>query len=163
MDSPIASTPKKPRLEFEPSPSKRKLEFKNDLAPKSEAKTEPAPKPAVKTEPTAAKREAKPSASSKTEPSPESKTKPNAETPAEPKQKPRGNPKWFGSRPAPPNKGLKPLPTGEEGCLVGKQFIVSGILDSLERDEVHDLIKSFGGYLLLLSLIFSTVSILNQI
>jgi hypothetical protein len=117
------------------------LEFKNEPASK--------PKPAVKIEPAEAKQ-------TKPAPTTPSKVEPKAETPAEPKQKPRGNPMWYGAaRPPPPNKGLKPLPTGEENCLAGKQFIVTGILDSLERDEVHDLIKSYGGYIIFICALLS--------
>jgi BRCT domain type II-containing protein len=46
----------------------------------------------------------------------------------------------------PPNKGQKPLPVGPPGCLEGLSFIITGILDSLEREEASKLIESYGGY-----------------
>ena len=45
----------------------------------------------------------------------------------------------------PPNKGRKPAPRGPDGCLEGCTFVVSGVLDSLERDEAEDFIKRHGG------------------
>jgi hypothetical protein len=48
-------------------------------------------------------------------------------------------------RGAPPLKGQKPLPQGAAGCLTGLTFVISGVLDSLEREEMTDLIKSYGG------------------
>ncbi|CAF0832309.1 unnamed protein product [Didymodactylos carnosus] len=37
------------------------------------------------------------------------------------------------------------IPEGAEGCLEGLVFVISGVLDSLERDECKDLIKKYGG------------------
>lgn len=49
----------------------------------------------------------------------------------------------------PPKKGQKPLPTGEPHCLAGKVFLVTGILESIERDEAYALIVKHGGYCIL--------------
>lgn len=46
---------------------------------------------------------------------------------------------------APKNKGSKEVPTGVPGCLEGLKIVVTGVLDSLERDEAEDLIKRYGG------------------
>ncbi|GLJ22249.1 hypothetical protein SUGI_0418410 [Cryptomeria japonica] len=51
----------------------------------------------------------------------------------------------FGERAAPPHKGEKEVPEGAENCLQGLTFVISGTLDSLEREEAEDLIKRHGG------------------
>lgn len=43
------------------------------------------------------------------------------------------------------NHGCKEIPKGKPDCLKGLQFVISGILESMERDEAVDLIKSCGG------------------
>lgn len=48
-------------------------------------------------------------------------------------------------RGGPPNKGLKRIPEGRPGCLAGMTFIVTGVLDSLERMEAEELVKKYGG------------------
>jgi replication factor C subunit 1 len=45
----------------------------------------------------------------------------------------------------PPMAGQKPLPEGADLCLTGLTFVVTGVLDSLDRDQAHDLISRFGG------------------
>ncbi|KAI3886012.1 hypothetical protein MKX03_003593 [Papaver bracteatum] len=45
----------------------------------------------------------------------------------------------------PPHKGEKEVPEGTPDCLVGKTYVISGTLDSLEREEAEDLIKRHGG------------------
>eukprot|EP00736_Rhodelphis_marinus_P012639 Rmarinus@m.2034 len=63
--------------------------------------------------------------------------------PAEEPPKKKGRPFWAAPG-VPPNKG-RPLPVGKPNCLAGEKFVISGVLDSLERDEAADLIKSYGG------------------
>lgn len=48
-------------------------------------------------------------------------------------------------REGPKNPGSKDLPIGKENCLDGKKFLITGVLDSLERDECKDLIVKYGG------------------
>lgn len=43
------------------------------------------------------------------------------------------------------NHGSKEIPKGRPDCLAGKIFLVTGILESLERGEAEDLIKEYGG------------------
>lgn len=43
------------------------------------------------------------------------------------------------------NPGSKEIPKGKPDCLKGLQFVISGVLESMERDEAADLIKSCGG------------------
>ncbi|KAF7097065.1 hypothetical protein CFC21_098926 [Triticum aestivum] len=51
----------------------------------------------------------------------------------------------FGERKDPPHKGEKEVPEGAPDCLAGLTFVISGTLDSLEREEAGDLIKRYGG------------------
>ncbi|MQL84108.1 hypothetical protein Taro_016621, partial [Colocasia esculenta] len=51
----------------------------------------------------------------------------------------------FGERKDPPHKGEKEVPEGAPDCLSGLTFVISGTLDSLEREEAEDLIKRYGG------------------
>lgn len=43
------------------------------------------------------------------------------------------------------NPGCKPIPEGRPNCFAGKVFLVTGILESLERPEAEELIKKYGG------------------
>lgn len=43
------------------------------------------------------------------------------------------------------NPGSKEIPKGLPNCLAGKVFLVTGILESMERPEAEDLIKEYGG------------------
>jgi len=40
---------------------------------------------------------------------------------------------------------MKEIPIGKDFCLYGKTFIITGVLDSLERDEATKLITQYGG------------------
>lgn len=55
--------------------------------------------------------------------------------------------KWYPgmSRTAPPNAGSKEIPEGKPNCLLGLTFVITGTMDSLEREEAEDLIKRYGG------------------
>ncbi len=56
--------------------------------------------------------------------------------------------KWLGGRidhATPQQWGSKTVPRGRKGCLEGLTFVLSGVLDSLKREEVEDIIKSYGG------------------
>ena len=35
--------------------------------------------------------------------------------------------------------------SGAENCLEGLTFVITGVLDSLEREEAAELVKSYGG------------------
>mmetsp|Transcript_687 Transcript_687/g.1994 ORF Transcript_687/g.1994 Transcript_687/m.1994 type:complete len:1093 (+) Transcript_687:367-3645(+) len=52
-----------------------------------------------------------------------------------------------GSKPPddPPNAGGKEPARGHPECLLNRTFVVTGVLDSLKRDEADDLIKRHGG------------------
>ncbi|KAK3038253.1 hypothetical protein RJ639_030862 [Escallonia herrerae] len=57
----------------------------------------------------------------------------------------RGGFMSFGERQDPPHKGEKEVPEGAPDCLANLTFVISGTLDSLEREEAEDLIKRHGG------------------
>lgn len=61
------------------------------------------------------------------------------------------DPRKFADRPPPPMLGLKPVPVGEENCLFGMVFVITGTLESLERDEATKLIERLVTRLSLLS------------
>nr|XP_031827497.1 replication factor C subunit 1 [Nomia melanderi] len=46
------------------------------------------------------------------------------------------------------NPGSKEIPEGAEYCLAGLSFVITGVLDSLEREEADELIKKYGGRIL---------------
>lgn len=45
----------------------------------------------------------------------------------------------------PPAAGSKELPVGEENCLAGMNFVFTGLLETLSRDEGFELVKRYGG------------------
>ena len=45
----------------------------------------------------------------------------------------------------PPGAGSKALPAGAENCLAGLSFVFTGVLETLGRDEGHELVKRYGG------------------
>ncbi|KAL3690417.1 hypothetical protein R1sor_016726 [Riccia sorocarpa] len=51
----------------------------------------------------------------------------------------------WASQGVPPHKGEKDVPQGAEDALAGLTFVISGTLDSLEREEAEVLVKSHGG------------------
>ncbi|XP_021704728.1 replication factor C subunit 1 [Aedes aegypti] len=51
----------------------------------------------------------------------------------------------FKNRQGPANPGSKEIPKGKPDCLAGLQFVVTGVLESMERDECAQVIKDFGG------------------
>ncbi|OQV24394.1 Replication factor C subunit 1 [Hypsibius exemplaris] len=51
----------------------------------------------------------------------------------------------FKQRGAPAALGSKELPEGPEDCLTGLDFVITGVLDSLQREDAEDLIKRHGG------------------
>ncbi|XP_070209411.1 replication factor C subunit 1-like isoform X2 [Littorina saxatilis] len=51
----------------------------------------------------------------------------------------------FLNREGPAAPGSKEIPTGAENCLEGLTFVITGVLDSLERDEAKSLVERYGG------------------
>lgn len=59
-------------------------------------------------------------------------------------QPPAKKARWVPRTDDPPNRGNKPLPVGAPDCLSGCVFVISGVLDSLLREECQDLCKQYG-------------------
>ncbi|KAF7256911.1 hypothetical protein EG68_05660 [Paragonimus skrjabini miyazakii] len=58
-------------------------------------------------------------------------------------------PFWaYQTRDGPRALGSKPIPKGNPTCLKGKYFVITGVLESIERDDARDLIERCGGKLL---------------
>lgn len=53
--------------------------------------------------------------------------------------------KQFQNRSGPANPGSKEIPKGKPNCLAGLTFVLTGVYDSLERDEAADVIQDLGG------------------
>nr|XP_060633800.1 replication factor C subunit 1 isoform X1 [Anolis sagrei ordinatus] len=51
----------------------------------------------------------------------------------------------FLNREGPKALGTKVLPQGAENCLEGMTFVITGVLESIERDEAKSLIERYGG------------------
>lgn len=49
------------------------------------------------------------------------------------------------NREGPKALGSKEIPTGAENCLEGLTFVITGVLESIERDEAKSLIERYGG------------------
>ncbi|XP_057372530.1 replication factor C subunit 1-like [Daphnia carinata] len=43
------------------------------------------------------------------------------------------------------NPGSKSIPEGAPGCMTGLTIVVTGVLESLQREEAEDLVKKYGG------------------
>lgn len=43
------------------------------------------------------------------------------------------------------NHGCKEIPKGKPNCLAGKIFVITGVLESMEREEAQTLIEEYGG------------------
>ncbi|XP_025091531.1 replication factor C subunit 1-like [Pomacea canaliculata] len=57
----------------------------------------------------------------------------------------RENYRNFLNREGPRALGSKEIPTGEENCLEGLSFVITGVLESMEREEAKSLIERYGG------------------
>lgn len=53
--------------------------------------------------------------------------------------------KSFQNRAGPSKPGSKEIPKGKPNCLAGLTFVLSGVYESMERDEAAQVIKDFGG------------------
>jgi replication factor C subunit 1 len=45
----------------------------------------------------------------------------------------------------PPGAGSKDIPSGAENCLAGLTFVFTGVLETLEREQGQNLVRSYGG------------------
>lgn len=53
--------------------------------------------------------------------------------------------KSFQNRAGPSNPGSKEIPNGKDNCLAGLTFVLTGVYESMEKDEAAQVIKDFGG------------------
>lgn len=51
----------------------------------------------------------------------------------------------FQKRAGPSNPGSKEIPKGKPNCLAGMTFVLTGVFESMEKDEAAQVIKDFGG------------------
>lgn len=51
----------------------------------------------------------------------------------------------FQKRAGPSNPGSKEIPKGTSTCLAGMTFVITGVLESMEKEEAAQVIKDFGG------------------
>jgi replication factor C subunit 1 len=52
---------------------------------------------------------------------------------------------WSNKDSAPPMLGMKDIPQGRPFCLYEKVFVITGVLESLDRDTASSLIQEYGG------------------
>ena len=57
-------------------------------------------------------------------------------------------PRWMAATKDPPKHGSKPIPRGKPDCLEGMIFVLTGLNESLTREEMSNLIQQYGGYIL---------------
>ncbi|XP_067297806.1 replication factor C subunit 1 [Pseudorasbora parva] len=83
----------------------------------------------------------------KTEPSKTSPTKPENTSPEDLEKKRANSSAYrnFLNREGPRALGSKEIPQGAENCLEGCVFVLTGVLESLERDDAKSLIERYGG------------------
>nr|XP_002119665.2 replication factor C subunit 1-like [Ciona intestinalis] len=53
--------------------------------------------------------------------------------------------KQWQNRGGPPNPGSKEIPKGEKNCMEGLSFVITGVQDSLSREEIKSLVERYGG------------------
>ena len=66
-------------------------------------------------------------------------------TPVPPKPSRSDSYRSYLNRSGPKAPGSKPIPEGEEDCLDGLTFVITGVMESMEREQASDLIKKYGG------------------
>ncbi|XP_040191058.1 replication factor C subunit 1 isoform X2 [Rana temporaria] len=73
---------------------------------------------------------------------------PKAKTSPEDSEKKRGNYmayRSYLSREGPKALGSKDIPQGADNCMEGLTFVITGVLESIERDEAKSLVERYGG------------------
>jgi len=70
--------------------------------------------------------------------------RPGPAVPGPKKKRGGGGGGFFMQRPPPPRHGEKEIPEGAPACLEGMQFVVTGVLESLDRDEAVQLCERHG-------------------
>ncbi|XP_076584285.1 replication factor C subunit 1 isoform X1 [Chaetodon auriga] len=114
------------------SPTKIKISPKKEPLASSSSDRKFTPK--TGTTPTALKTSPKKAESTSTSPDDEGKRKANASAY-----------RSYLNRDGPRALGSKEIPQGAENCLEGCVFVVTGVLESMERDDAKSLIERYGG------------------
>ncbi|XP_053314342.1 replication factor C subunit 1 [Spea bombifrons] len=76
------------------------------------------------------------------------KVSPKAESSPEDSEKKKGNYKAYRNylnREGPKALGSKEIPVGADNCMEGMTFVITGVLESVERDEAKSLVERYGG------------------
>ncbi|KAK3087946.1 hypothetical protein FSP39_012701 [Pinctada imbricata] len=75
------------------------------------------------------------------------KTSPSKTSPETPASLKKGNPSFrsYLAREGPRSLGAKEVPEGGDNCLEGLTFVITGIQESFERDELKSIIEKYGG------------------
>lgn len=138
---PAASSPSKPAVT---SPSKPAVTSPSKAAPSSSKLIASSPlkrdkqtSVPTKLSSTATPKQEKPDAQKRDMTSPV--------TPVPPKPSRSDSYRSYLNRSGPKAPGSKPIPEGEEDCLDGLTFVITGVLESMEREQASDLIKKYGG------------------
>eukprot|EP01060_Flectonema_neradi_P032114 TRINITY_DN5045_c0_g1_i2.p1 TRINITY_DN5045_c0_g1~~TRINITY_DN5045_c0_g1_i2.p1 ORF type:complete len:866 (+),score=234.15 TRINITY_DN5045_c0_g1_i2:187-2784(+) len=144
-----------PEKAKKPSPERKKRQSPEKTkkpSPEKKPKTPPKASQEKAKRPSPEKKKKKPSPEKKTREAPKPKaTKPGPKTTktdgGDGEEKPKRRPYWgrAGYDNSALEKGSKPVPKGHEICLTGLTFVVTGRLDSFDRDECESLIKKHGG------------------
>lgn len=50
-------------------------------------------------------------------------------------------------REGPKNPGSKPIPIGKKDCFGGLKFLITGVLESMDREECKTIVEKYGGSL----------------
>ncbi|XP_051888471.1 replication factor C subunit 1 isoform X2 [Pristis pectinata] len=139
-------SPTKPVREKRISPrnEEKTLSSKKEtkISPKKEEKTNPSKKGGKKVSPKKEEQTVSPNTKEKVSPN-KSESPENAE-------KKRQNYlayRSFLNRDGPRALGSKEIPQGAENCLEGLTFVITGVLESMERDDAKSLIERYGGKL----------------
>eukprot|EP00761_Pharyngomonas_kirbyi_P009323 gb/GECH01009339.1/.p1 GENE.gb/GECH01009339.1/~~gb/GECH01009339.1/.p1 ORF type:complete len:943 (+),score=281.54 gb/GECH01009339.1/:1-2829(+) len=124
-----------------PNSKRRKTTKKEESSKASETSSKP-----TKTTKTTKKQKTQSSPSKSTQKSPKTSKSKNKtpEKSKETSEKRKWNPR-FQRDDNPPNHGNKARPEGDELCLQGLSFVITGTLDSLYRNEAEDFIQKHGG------------------
>ena len=115
-----------------------------------ETETKKDPEPVVEKKPKAKKQSTKKAKKEAFDVVIEKKEPTNPSKDEEPKKEKKGNAgayrsRWMTTPKDPPKHGSKPIPRGKPDCLAGLVFVLTGLNESLTRDEMSELIRSHGG------------------
>ncbi|XP_078584949.1 replication factor C subunit 1-like [Branchiostoma floridae x Branchiostoma japonicum] len=133
--SPKKASPQKSKYFDKTEALKMKKKIKLESQDKDEAKPDQ-PKTAKKPSPV----------KTKTEKTPSPKKSPAKDSNQDAEKKPaRGAYRAYLTREGPRALGTKEIPQGQENCLGGLTFVLTGILESMERHEAKELVERYGG------------------